>query len=112
MKYNEVIVPKGGQFVHQRFYRSCDHDGNHHANANDLLLFPTQEGRIGAISKNDSPDHYLALMQMAGIKELTQAYGLPKEKYGHLNLFTAAGAKIPSIVDFQPIILNSNGHSS
>ncbi len=101
LKYQDITVPKGSQLVHQRFYRACDHDGNPHANVNDLLMFPTIEGRIGAVSRDDSPDHYMALMKMAGLQDLAGTYNLPKEKSGHINVFTAAGAVIPIVVDFK-----------
>ena len=103
LQYNDLMVLKGSQFVHERFYRSCDHNEQPHLNSNDLLLFPDSKGDIAGISRSDSPDHYIALMKKAGLEDIIQNFHLPKEKFGHVNSFTAGGATIPSIINFKPI---------
>jgi hypothetical protein len=91
---DHLSIPKGQPIVVTRLLRYCEHDGTPHYNADDQIFFQTVDGFTYRISRNDSPDHYIALADLAGIGNIANAYRLPTQKSGLISDFKANGAEL------------------
>jgi hypothetical protein len=89
-----ITVPKGHNILVVRLLRHCEHDGTPHFNADDQVIFPATNGNVYRLSRNDAPDHYVALVRNAGIQDVASAYNLPDDKYGHIDHYSYKGASL------------------
>lgn len=91
---SNLFVPQGSPIIVVRLLRYCEHDGKPHYNADDQIIFPTLEGLIYRLSRKNTPDHYIALSEIAGQKDIANAYRLPSEKFGLAKDYKANGAEL------------------
>lgn len=93
-KINNLFIPQGNPIIVVRLLRYCEHDGIPHYNADDQIIFPTREGLTYRLSRKNTPDHYIALSEIAGQKDIVNAYRLPNQKYGMAKDYKANGAEL------------------
>jgi len=98
-KINNLVIPQGEPIVVVRLLRYCEHDGKPHYNADDQIIFPTRDGLTYRLSRKDTPDHYIALSDIAGQKDIANAYRLPDQKSGMAKDYKAKGAELHVDVD-------------
>jgi hypothetical protein len=89
-----IVIPKGYDITIVRLLRHCEHDGTPHFNADDQIIFPASDGNVYRLSRNDAPDHYMALSTNAGIKDVASAYNLPDDKFGPIAQYSHKGATL------------------
>jgi len=97
-KIDNLFIPKGNPIIVVRLLRYCEHDGIPHYNADDQIIFPTREGLTYRLSRKNTPDHYIALSDIACQKNIATAYRLPEQKSGLAKDYKENGAELH--VDF------------
>ena len=97
-KIDNLFIPQGSPIIVVRLLRYCEHDGIPHYNADDQIIFPTREGLTYRLSRKNIPDHYIALSEITGQKDIANAYRLPNQKSGMSKDYKANGAELH--VDF------------
>jgi len=98
-----IVVPKDSEIVIVRFLRYDDtHGPSPHYNADDQIFFPTKQGDIYRMSREDARDHYLAIAENSTVADIAGAYKLPKKKSGRINTYTENGASLP--IKLYPIL--------
>ena len=90
----QVVIPKDEQVLIVRLLRYDDSHGKPHYNANDQIIFPTIEGNILWLARNDTPDHYLEIVGCTNMFTIADAYNLPTEKSGPIDKYSARGARL------------------
>lgn len=91
----DFVVPSDSEIVVVRFLRYDKTHGSPHYNADDQIIFPTKQGNIFRISRNDAPDHYLSIVDNSTVADIAKAYKLPEEKSGPIGSYAAKGASFP-----------------
>jgi len=96
LKFNqeEIIIPVGAQVIISRLLRFDNSHGEPHYNANDQLIFPTTNGNIFRLARNDAPDHYKKIINNTNMLTIAEAYQLPESKYGPIAKYGEKGAKL------------------
>ena len=89
------IVPKGSCVIVQRLLRFDDTHGTPHFNADDFVIFPTQEGNIFRMKKDKAEDHFIKITNSAHLNSIAAAYHLPQEKSGPVEEYKKNGASLP-----------------
>lgn len=93
-RIDDLVIPQGQPIVLVRLLRYCEHDGTPHYNADDQIFFQTVNGYTYRFSRNNAPDHYIALANLAGLTDIADAYHLPTQKSGLISDFKANGAEL------------------
>lgn len=88
-----------GEVILVRRYRYCEHDGSPHFNADNQLLWSDATGRAWQATPANAPDHYIAVISGTALEEIAEAYLLPEQKQGSIELFREDGARL----DFGPV---------
>ncbi len=100
----DIVIPKGSPLIVLRLLRYDDsgHNGyGPHYNANDQLYFPSKSGDIYRLLRNDAPDHFKTITGSSTLISVADAYNLPDQKRGPVELYLAKGAKLH--IEFVPI---------
>jgi len=99
-EYEHVPVAAGKQFVLLRLLRRCAHNGTEHYNADDQIIFPDESGNYWRDTRKDSSDHYNRIIDESGeIRNVAEAYGLPREKEGAVENYIPDNASLRFRID-------------
>lgn len=90
-----IVVPSNSEIIIVRFLRYDETHGPPHYNADDQIIFPTKQGDIFRMSRNDAPDHYLLIVANSTVADIAGAYKLPELNNGPINTYTEKGASLP-----------------
>jgi hypothetical protein len=90
----QVVIPQNSPVVVVRLLRKDDKHGVVHYNADDQIIFPTEEGNIFRLARKDAPDHYLAIAAVSYTMPVADAFKLPLDKSGPIDKYSARGAKL------------------
>ena len=90
----KFTIPREASVVIVRLLRYDDSHGDPHYNADDQIIFPTEDGRIWRLARNSAPDHFISIVGSTNLFTIAEAYQLPEEKSGHISQYTEKGAKL------------------
>jgi len=90
-----IVVPSNSEIIIVRLLRYDKTHGPRHYNADDQIIFPTKQGDIFRMSRNDAPDHYLSIVANSTVADIAGAYKLPELNNGPINTYTEKGASLP-----------------
>jgi len=96
----DIVIPKGSPLVVLRLLRYDSGHDNYgpHYNATDQLFFPSKSGDIYRLVRSHPPDHFKTITGSSTLISVADAYNLPVQKRGPVELYSAKGAKLH--VDF------------
>ena len=87
-------LPKGAQLIVARLLRYDYNRGNPHYNADDYLIFLTQEGNVFRMKRSHAPDHFIRIIDLSQVKPIAEAFHLPDEKAGPVENYGSKGASL------------------
>jgi len=90
-----IVVPSNSEIIIVRFLRYDKTHGSPHYNADDQIIFPTKQGDIFRMSRNDAPDHYFSIVANSTVADIAGTYKLPELNNGPINAYTEKGASLP-----------------
>ena len=89
-----ITVPANSQLFVIRLLRyDTTHDVPHY-NATDQLVVLDKSGDAYSFARKDVPDHYIKIAESSGLWSIVNAYNLPTDKAGHIDGYSARGAKL------------------
>jgi hypothetical protein len=89
-----IVVPADTPVVVVRLLRYDDAHGKPHFNADDQLIFASEDGSVWRLPRKDAPDHFIQIANTANLLTVADAYQLPDAKEGEVNQYSAKGAKL------------------
>ncbi len=98
---SSLVVPLDTPVVIVRLLRFDDSHGEPHYNADDQLIFATQDGTVWRLPRKDAPDHFIEIANSASLLTVAEAYQLPDVKQGPVSDYSAKGAKLH--IDLKPL---------
>ena len=101
--FENFQIQAGSLIPHQRIYRYCCHNGQHHLNVEDNLYCLEESGNIVRFSRKDSSDHFISVSNFSDTKTIIERYSLPIEKSGAISNFFSHGAFLPEMVTFKEL---------
>ena len=92
---DRFTILKGTPVILQRVLRLDKSHGDLHYNADDSVIFETEEGNIFRMKKDKALDHFVKITNSAKLNTIAEAYHLPKQKNGTVEEYKNSGAALP-----------------
>ena len=90
----QITIPQNSPVIIVRLLRLDKTHDEKHYNADDQTIFPTTDGHVFRLPRNDAPDHFLKIADTANMITLADAYRLPEKKAGPIEKYSEKGAKL------------------
>jgi hypothetical protein len=90
----DVTIPKSSPIMVVRLLRYDNSHGIPHYNADDQFIFPSTDGHVWRVTRNDAPDHFIGLAATSNLIKIADAYNLPSEKSGFITQYKQNGASL------------------